>query len=123
MHKIYFYIILYFGELFSEIQKYGHEYNYNGFEKNIFAMFSFFVFYLIPIENIKSNKLIIFINIVSKYTQGIYCLHLIANYFASNIIHIKMTFNGCLIIYLISYLWSFIGEKISFKTRAKLLFI
>ena len=63
------------------------------------------------------------INIVSKYTQGIYCLHPIANYFAANIIHIKKTFNGCLIIYLISYLMSFIGDKISFKTRAKLLFI
>ena len=110
-------------KIFSEIQKYGHKYNYNGLEKNIFAMFSFFVFYLIPIEYIKSNKLIIFINIVSKYTQGIYCLHPIANYFATNIIHIKKTFNGCLIIYLISYLMSFTGDKISFKTRAKLLFI
>ena len=127
-YTIIFYCILgnyfiYNYKIFMEINIYGHRYNYNGFDKNIFAILSFFAFYLIPIDNIKLNKLKIFINIVTKYTQGIYCLHIIVFHFATGIIHLKRTFNGCLIIYIISYLLSFIGEKISFNTKAKLLFI
>jgi hypothetical protein len=45
-----------------EIKIYGHRYNYNGFDKNIFAILSFFAFYLIPIDNIQLNKLKLFIN-------------------------------------------------------------
>ena len=127
-YTIIFYCILgnyfiYNYKIFMEIKIYGHRYNYNGFDKNIFAILSFFAFYLIPIDNIQLNKLKIFINIVTKYTQGIYCLHIIVFHFATSIIHLKRTFNGCLIIYIISYLLSFIGEKISFNSKAKLLFI
>ena len=41
----------------------------------------------------------------------------------TKISHLKRTFNGCLIIYFVSYLISFIGAKISFNTRLKYLFI
>ena len=66
-YTIIFYCILgnyfiYNYKIFMEIKIYGHRYNYNGFDKNIFAILSFFAFYLIPIDNIQLNKLKLFIN-------------------------------------------------------------
>lgn len=110
-------------EIFRNIRIYGHKYNYNGVEKNIFAQLSFIAFYLIPIENLKSNILKIFIKIASNYTQGIYCIHTEVNHYAIHLFHLKKTFNTCLIIYIVSYFISFIGAKISFNTRLKYLFI
>jgi hypothetical protein len=53
-YTIIFYCILgnyfiYNYKIFMEIKIYGHRYNYNGFDKNIFAILSFFAFYLILI--------------------------------------------------------------------------
>ena len=111
-------------EIFMKIKIYGYTYSYNGFEKNIFALLSFIGFYLIPIDCLKSNKLKIFIKYASNYTQGIYCIHTTIIYYTTHyIFHLKRTFNGCLIIYFVSYLISFIGAKISFNTRLKYLFI
>ena len=110
-------------DIFLKIEKYGSKYNYNGFDKNFFAVFSFIGFYLIPFDSIKSNKLKIFIKFASNYTQGIYCLHPIMRYYTTNFFHLKRTFQGCIIIYLSSYLISFIGAKISYNTKLKYLFM
>ena len=100
-------------EIFNTIEIYGKKYNYNGFDKNVFAILSFISFYLIKV----------FIKLISNYTQGIYCLHIITSYYSSHYLDLKRTFNGCIIIYLLSYIICFIGTKISFNTKMKYLFI
>ena len=109
--------------IFKTIEYYGHKYHYNGFDKNIFSILSFIIFYLIRFENIKSNQLKIIINIITSYTQGIYCLHVFIFIYATQFLHLKGSFKDCIIIYLISYLTSFIGAKICKKNKLKFLFI
>ena len=63
-YTIIFYCILgnyfiYKYEIFRNIRIYGYKYNYNGVEKNIFAQLSFICFFLIPIDKLKSNILLI----------------------------------------------------------------
>ena len=87
-------------EIFKKIKKYGNKYNFNGFDKNIFATFLLIFFYLIPINLIKSYKIKTIIELVSNYTQGIYCIHPLTDYYGKKLFHFKTTFKGCLIIYL-----------------------
>ena len=109
--------------IFISIEKYGRTYNYNGVDKNVFSIFSFIGFYLIPFEMFQSKNLKNIIKLVSNYTQGIYCIHPIIAFYATFFFNLKRTFQGCIIIYIISYLISFIGAKISFNTKLKFLFI
>ena len=110
-------------EIFNTIEIYGKKYNYNGFDKNVFAILSFISFYLIPFDSQYLKKIKVFIKLISNYTQGIYCLHNITSYYSSHYLDLKRTFNGCIIIYLLSYIICFIGTKISFNTKMKYLFI
>ena len=127
-NKTIFYCILgnyfiYKYKIFMDITIYGRKYNYNGFDKNIFALLSFIGFYLIPIDFLNSNKLNLFIKLATNYTQGIYCVHTTIAYYATKLFHLKRNLYGCIIIYILSYLISFLGTKISFNTRIKFLFI
>jgi len=118
-----FKFFIYYFSIFAKIEIYGQRYNYNGIDKNIYAILSFIGFFLIPFEKCYSKQLIIFIKIITKYTQGIYCIHPIVILYAVKYFNLKKTFKGCIIIYLLSYLSSFFGEKISFNTKIKFLFI
>ena len=95
---------------------------YNGI-KYIFSSISFFVaFYLLPLEKIY----ILFQKIIKQitsYTNGIYCLHARMINLVKVYIHHKRDFKFCIIIYLLSYLISFIGIKIFGRYKLKYLFI
>ena len=110
-------------KIFISIEKYGRAYNYNGVDKNVFAIFSFIGFYLLPFEISQSKNLKNIIKIVSNYTQGIYSIHLIILFYITYFFNLKRTFQGSIIIYIISYLISFIGAKLCFNTKLKFLFI
>lgn len=98
---------------------------YKGIYKNIGSLCLFIFFFLLPFEKIHSKKVKSFIKQITSYTQGIYCLHSIVRYYLQSIIDLvkNYTFFGCIIIYCISYLISFIGIKILGKTKFKHLFI
>ena len=95
---------------------------YNGIV-HIFASSFFFIgFYLLPLDNIYSWIQII-IKQVTSYTNGIYCLQSKMIRFVKIKFHSVGTFKSCIIIYLLSYFFSFIGMKILGKTKLKYLFI
>ena len=86
---------------------------------NIFAsLFLFIGFYLLPLNNLPlwCNKVI---NQITNYTNGVYCLH--TKIFL--IVNIDGTLISIFKLYLISYFISFLGEKITRKTKLKYLFI
>ena len=95
---------------------------YNGII-NIFSSLFFFVgFYLLPIENIYSliQKII---KQITSYTNGIYCMQSKTISFIRANFGLKGNFKSCIIIYLFSYLVSFVGMKICSKNKFKYLFI
>ena len=93
-----------------------------GFQ-NIFTSITLFsFFFLLPYENLNSNLLLI-IKQITKFTQGIYCLHFLFQYYMKLKIEENGSFFGCIILYFISYLASFIGFIIFNKTKLKYLFI
>lgn len=95
---------------------------YKGFI-HIFSSLSFFVqFYLLPLENINPlNKLLI--EIITSYTNGIYCLQSRMIVFVKSKIYKSGTLMCSIIIYFLLYLVSFLGIKLFGKTRLKYLFI
>jgi len=110
-------------KIFISIEKYGRAYNYNGVDKNVFSIFSFIGFYLLPFEISRSKNLKNIIKIVSNYTQGIYSIHIIIQFYIKYFFNLKGTFQVSIINYIISYLISFIGAKLCFNTKLKFLFI
>ena len=92
---------------------------YGGIILDICSILSFIIFYLNPINYIQSSIFYRIIYQITNYTQGIYSLHLIMQKFLnSKFITIKNgNFFGCVIIYILSYIISFIGEKITKKTK------
>lgn len=85
------------------------------------SLLLFTIFSLLNI-NIQNDFTISLIKQITSYTQGIYCLHFIL-YLNLKIIGFKDTFQTCLLLYLLSYLISFIGFKITEKNALKYLFI
>ncbi len=98
--------------------------HYSGINLNIQSICIFILFSLIPFDNIKSNALKKSINIITKYTAGIFYLHLSIHSY------LKFCFNNfkngtftCLIInYIISYCICSIGMFFFGKTSFKYLF-
>jgi fucose 4-O-acetylase-like acetyltransferase len=111
LHLIYKY------EIFSTL--YG--YSSTGIKQNISSFLLFSVFILIPFEKLNS-KLIIFIHQITKYTQGIYCLHFLIQYYLKLKFDKNGSFIGVIVLYAISYFFSFIGFKTFYKTKLKFLF-
>ena len=114
---IFFFFFLFKYEIFS---------SFNGFEKqgillNIEAVSFFVIFSLIQLD----KKILICIKYLTSYTPGVYFLHTkVYLIFKNKISFVKnQTLLGCLIIYLISYLISFIGYKSLKKYKLKHLFI
>ena len=99
----------------------------NGFSssgiKQIFISFFLFTFFsLLPLEYLNS-KILFIIKQITKYTQGIYCLHFLFQYYMKLKFDKKGSLIGCIILYIISYLISFIGFSIFNKTKLKFLFV
>ena len=85
-----------------------------------FFLFTFFI--LLPLDNL-NHKLLTMLKQISKYTQGIYCLHFLIQYYLKLIIDKNGSFFGCIILYILAYFTSLIGYKIFAKTKLKFLFI
>ena len=115
------FLILFKYNLFNNL----NGFNFQGIVNNIGAILLFIIFALLPFEKIQNNVLIGFIKAITNYTGGIYYLHMIVQtYLKYNIKSIKQgKIFGCLIIYVISYFLSFLGNKILGKTFLKNLFI
>ena len=115
------FIYLYFIIKYNIFLK-AYGFNFQGIDKNIVSIFLFIEFYLIPFENLKPNFLYNFINACTRYTQGIYYLHLFISKKIELILRIKSSFLYCFIIYLLGYFISFIGAKLVGKNILKYLF-
>lgn len=110
-------------DIFMDIENYGHTYNYNGIDKNIFSLIIFIGFYLIPFNKCNSDKLKIIIKLITNYTQGIYCIHPIVSYYLTKFLSVKHTVFGCTLIYIFSYFISFLGAKLSGNKKIRYLFL
>ena len=95
---------------------------FKGFE-NIYASFiNFIAFYSLPINKI-NIKIQFIIKIITSFTQGVYCLHIIICYFVKNYLDSNQTFVGSVIIYLISYVISFLMNNLLKKTKLRYCFV
>jgi hypothetical protein len=92
-----------------------------GIIKIAYSFFLFNIFCLLPFE-ILNDKILCFITQITKFTQGIYCLHFLILYYLKVFFNKKGSFCDCIMLYIIAYLLSFIGFKIFSKTKLKYLF-
>ena len=92
-----------------------------GIKHNIVSFLLFSIFFLIPFEEL-NQKVLSFFQQITKYTQGIYCLHFLIQYYQKLFIDKSGTFIGCIILYIISYFFSFIGFSLFQNTKLKFLF-
>ena len=97
---------------------------YQGILLNVCAIFLFIIFSQISFNYIKSQIIKNFIMEITKYTGGIYYIHIIIdNYLKYILLLIKnRTIIGCLIIYLICYLICFLGMRIFKSNKFRYLF-
>ena len=108
------------------IFKFNEEYIYPDVDTNIISSINFFIiFALIPFDKILNEKIIVIIAHITNYTGGIYYLHLFMRFYLKNIFEEvrRKTFIGIFIIYFITYLVCYIGNKVFKKSKIKYLFI
>ena len=88
---------------------------------NVGSTCTFILFSLFEFQNI---KIIFLLKLITRYTGGIYYIHLMYfHYVAQKILFIrKMAFSSSIAIYIISYITCYLGNKLSYKTKFKLLF-
>ena len=94
---------------------------YPGIMLNIGGICIFILFSLFSFQN---KRLIFLLKIITKFTGGIYYIHMICyNILEEKIYFIKnLTLQGTIVIYIFSYIICFLGTKLSFDTKIKLLF-
>ena len=92
-----------------------------GIKKFCISFILFTNFYIFHFKKIHSNILVI-IRHLTKYTQGIYCLHFLIMHYFKKIFDKNGTFIGCISLYIISYLISFFGFKAFKNSKLKYLF-
>lgn len=97
---------------------------YPGILLNIGGICIFILFSLLSFQN---NKIIFFFKIITKFTGGIYCVHLICISFVRNFLGKllfiqKGTIYFSITIYIISYIICYFGNKLCGKTKLKFLF-
>lgn len=82
----------------------------------LFILFSLFSF--------RNKKLIIFLNIITKFTGGIYYIHKACYFVLKKKLHFvkEHTLHGSILVYLISYIICFLGNKYIYKSELKFLF-
>ena len=98
--------------------------SYPGINLNIRSICLIFIFSLFPSQNVTNIHLKNLLNIITKYTAGVYYLHVpIHIYFQDYFYNIKKrTFVGLIQDYLICYLICFVGTGIFGKTHLRYLF-
>lgn len=118
---IMFIFILFKYNIFTSIKGFGKQ----GFMHNIGGLFFFILFSLFPLNNCKDKKIINIINNLTNFTPGIYFLHIIVYKTLKKCINLvrAKTLLGCIIIYLICYLISFIFYKKLKNTKLSYLFL
>ena len=94
---------------------------YPGFLLNIGSICTFIIFSLFSFKN---KKIIFLLKIITKFTGGIYYIHMIiVSFLIRKILFIKnKTFKGSIFIYIICYIICYLGNKLSNKTKFKFLF-
>jgi hypothetical protein len=101
-------------------------FKYGGIRLNIAATCLFIIFSFLPFQNIKNKKFLKMIEQITSYTGGIYFMHRLLGYgylCKKYIPPIKNgNFLGCIIVYLISYIISFIMNKLFKNTKLRHLF-
>ena len=97
-------------------------YSSPGIKPMIDSIMLFTIFYLTPFEKINS-KIVNFITQITKYTQGIYCMHCLLMIYMRKYFEKNGTFYGTIILYISCYFISFVSFKIFRKTKIKFLFI
>ena len=104
-------------EVFTRIEGFY----YAGILLNIGGTCTFILFSLFTFQN---KKLIFLLKIITKFTGGIYYIHLICYFLLKKkFFFIKnMTFHGSIFIYIISYIICYYGNKLTYKTKLKFLF-
>ena len=97
---------------------------YHGIHLNVLSICLVTFFSLFPLNFIKNKYLFKLLKIITNHSGGIFYLHqMVQFYFKDYFIEIKnATFNGLIIIYLISYIISVLGTAIFYKTILKNLF-
>ena len=104
-------------DIFSKIKGFSS----TGIKQIFTSLFLFITFSLIPFD-ILNSKILLIINHITRYTQGIYCLHFLFQYYLKLKFDKNGSFIGCIYLYLISYFVSSIGFNIFSKTKLKFLF-
>jgi hypothetical protein len=94
---------------------------YPGILFNIGGICMFILFSLLSFQN---NKITFLLKIITKFTGGIYYIHIICRDFIERkLLFIqKRTFHSSIIIYIISYIICYLGSKLCGKTKLKFLF-
>jgi fucose 4-O-acetylase-like acetyltransferase len=125
---IYFYmsiIVLLFITKYHEFDNIK-TFKYGGIRLNIAAISLFIIFSLLPFEKIKNRICIKIIKQITSYTGGIYFMHRLFGYGHLCRKYIppieKGNFLGCIIIYLICYIISFIMSIFLKNTKLRHLF-
>lgn len=119
---IFAFIIFLFVDYFNVINLLG---TYKGIKPNILSVCLIIIFSIFPFEHIKNKYITIFIEQITRYTAGIYYLHMpVYSYLEFYILPIKKrNIVGLFFIYIITYSICYFGMLISGKTKAKNLFI
>lgn len=102
---------------------YGTINTYDGIDKNLFSIFAFLFFYLLPLKKYLNKHFEQIIYLMTRYTQGIYCQHTIIKHYFSKALNYRLNFFSCVYLYIICYFLSFIGAKIFGNNKIKYLFI
>ena len=109
--------------------KYDIFIKYEGFRypdillNNFSAIFLFISFLSISLETIKNKKINLLINGITKFTGGIYYLHIfIFKILKIFKITIVFSFFECIIIYYICFFICLFGNSLFYKTKLKFLF-
>ena len=99
--------------------------SFSGIVLNIGSIYLFVIFYLIPINYFRSITFTKYILIFTNYTQGIYCMHMILKVALNRKIDFikNGSFIGCILIYIFCYIISFLGHKLTKKTKLIYLFV
>ena len=113
------YLSLYFLFKFDAFINLG---GHKGIMNNLAALFFFSGFYFLPFDNLNSNLRMLIIKATS-YTQGIYCLQSQIIPFSRRFNYFNGNMKGCIIIYLLGFIISLLGNKLLGKTKLKYLFI
>ena len=109
--------------VFTEVPGYG----YQGIIMIVIAFALVELFYAMPLFRLPAPILVI-IERATRYTMGIYCMHRLVSTILNVIIaktKIQISINSfgiCILIYVLSYLLSWLGTKICKKTRLRSLF-